>query len=45
MVEKVLKATGELVDMDSEVVEELDSWTLCGSRHTLQVGVTNTNRF
>ena len=40
MVEKVLKATGELVDMDSEVVEELDSWTLCGSKHTLQVGVT-----
>jgi hypothetical protein len=40
MVEKVLKATGELVDMDSEVVEELDSWTLCGARHTLQVGVT-----
>jgi len=40
MAEKVLKATGELVDMNPQVVEELNSWTLCGARHTLQVGVT-----
>ncbi len=40
MVEKVLTETNELVDMNSKVVEELDSWTLCGSKHTLQVGVT-----
>ena len=32
--------TGEYVDMQPEEVVKLDTWTLCNTRHTIQVGVT-----
>ena len=40
MVRKSLRQTDEQVEMSPEKSYELDSWTLCGARHTISAGTT-----
>ena len=40
MVRKTLRQTDEQVEMSPEKSYELDSWTLCGARHTISAGTT-----